>query len=634
MSNKISIPPSGHSPAPFGTLLGLAPGDVAAYSSDYDSANEAEYPDRHAYRSYLDGVYLGYKWQCVEFARRWLYLNRGYIFDDVAMAYEIFRLSHVREVASNRLLPLKAFANGSQRLPEPGCLLVWDEGGEFTRTGHVAIVTEVLSDRVRIAEQNVDHQPWPDGCSYSREIEARTTPDGHYWVRCSFRDATILGWVIQTDQDEYAETPKPVSSRLLSLQMRRLDGTSANGRPWLNEANPPEAAYVESMGGHLLSSRGEDQDRYLCISAAAEDNLKRATNELHALFMHATDYVLRHDDVLARFNIPSAIWPRIRQSWNNRRNQMITGRFDFAVTPNGIKMYEYNSDSASCHMECAILQGKWAHYVGCDSGRDPGERLYKRLVQAWRESDASGVVHILRDQDPEEVYHSLFMKEAMEAAGLECVVLDSLAGVRWADNGDILDTHGIPIRWVWKTWAWETALDQIRAECEADEERLRSYVVGQSRPQSPRLVDVLLRKNVMVYEPLWTLIPSNKAILPVLWSLFPHHPYLLHCDFAVNEALQRNGYVSKPIVGRCGANIVLVDSDKRVLEETQGIFEQRDQIYQELFPLPCIEGLYAQISTFSVAGTYAGSCVRTDYSQVIKSESDVLALRVLADGEF
>ncbi len=32
-----------------------------------------------------------------------------------------------------------------------GALLIWQEGGEFIQTGHVATVTQVLSDRVRIA---------------------------------------------------------------------------------------------------------------------------------------------------------------------------------------------------------------------------------------------------------------------------------------------------------------------------------------------------------------------------------------------------------------------------------------------------------------------------------------------------
>ncbi len=78
-------------PTIFGTLLGIADGGVCSYSSDYETANDTEYPNRSAYRSYYDGIYMGYKWQCVEFARRWLYVNKGYIFNDVSMAYEIFK---------------------------------------------------------------------------------------------------------------------------------------------------------------------------------------------------------------------------------------------------------------------------------------------------------------------------------------------------------------------------------------------------------------------------------------------------------------------------------------------------------------------------------------------------------------
>jgi len=620
-------------PAPFGTILGVSPGGVPVYSSDYDSADEKEYPNRHAYRSYLDGLYMGYKWQCVEFARRWLYLNRGYVFSDVAMAYEIFLLDEVMEIGSERRLPLQSFANGSKRPPEPGCLLVWNEGGDFHRTGHVAIVTEVLPDRVRIAEQNYHHQPWPEGCNYSREIEAKTSPEGEYWIQSLPQVGNILGWVIQTEDALYAEPTREVSKRLLKVGMRKLKTLPDSGRAWLNLANPLEAAYVDMMKGQYLSSRPEDQDRYLRISQSLEDQLRRATNELHALFLHATDHVLQDEERLSKFGIPPSVWPKMYESWDNRRNQMITGRLDFAVTPNGIKVYEYNADSASCHTEAAIIQGKWARHVGCDEGSDPGAILYDRLVEAWRESDARGVVHILIDDDPEERYHSLFMQSAMEAAGLKCKVLDSLKGLRWADDGNMLDPDGIPIRWVWKTWAWETALDQIRAECDEDEEKLRDYPAGRRRDRAPRLVDVLLRKNVMVFEPLWSLIPSNKAILPVLWELFPNHPYLLRSTYELDAALEAQGYVVKPIVGRCGSNISIIDANNRVLQATEGAFEQREQIFQEIYPLPKAGGLYVQLCTFTAAGSYAGICARTDYSRVIHSDSDIIAVRVVPDRE-
>ncbi len=322
----------------FGTMLGLAPGDVPVYSCDYKSADDEQLPDRHAYRSYHDGIYMGHKWQCVEFARRWLYINKGYLFDDVAMAFDIFELDSVRVVADNTRLPLKSFRNGAKRHPEPGCLLIWEEGGEFEDTGHVAVVTEVSSKWVRFVEQNVSNARWPEGQNYSRQIDATVTADGEYWLECSFGDATVLGWVIQTDDDRHAEPVKTVDPRLFNLSLRRLPDKGQASRSWLNMANADEAAYVAHMKGHKLTSVDSDQFKYLCLSDSAHEELKDATTELHALFLHATDYVLRDDALLERFCIPRALWPKIHESWNNRRNQMITGRFDFSISERGLKV--------------------------------------------------------------------------------------------------------------------------------------------------------------------------------------------------------------------------------------------------------------------------------------------------------
>jgi len=223
------------------------------------------------------------------------------------------------------------------------------------------------------------------------------------------------------------------------------------------------------------------------------------------------------------------------------------------------------------------------------------------------------------------------MREALERAGVRTKIIDSFAGLDWDANGDIVDADGERILWVWKTWAWETALDQIRAECEDDEERLRNYRAGERRTGTPRLVDVLLRPEVMVYEPLWTLIPSNKAILPILWSLFPNHPYLLNTAYELNDELRQKGYVAKPIVGRCGSNIRMFDSAAGLIEATTGQFEQQQEIYQELFRLPEVGGQYVQVSTFSAAGKYAGSAVRIGPTPVITGASDIVALRVVED---
>jgi len=281
-------------PEKFGTLLGQASGGVAIYSSHYASVDQQEYPDRESYRSFLDGVYMGYKWQCVEFARRWLYLNHGYVFDDVAMAHDIFRLHHVTRLADNQLLPLHAFLNGARRPPEPGCMLIWQDVGEFEVTGHVAIVTEVMADRIRFAEQNVEHSKLPAGQNWSRELALSRAADGGYLIDAAHVDSNILGWVIQTADATHAEIPPARQPVLYNINTRLASEQGQHERAWLDTTDNAEAAYVHAMRGHRLSESDAliDHYRYFRLSETAQQELKRATNELHLMFLHATQAVL------------------------------------------------------------------------------------------------------------------------------------------------------------------------------------------------------------------------------------------------------------------------------------------------------------------------------------------------------
>ncbi len=611
----------------FGTVLGLAPGDVPVYSSDYATADSNEFPNRKAYRSFVDGIFMGYKWQCVEFVRRWLYINKQYVFDDIPMAYDIFRLRSVKKLQDNSLLPLHSFKNGSRRRPEPGCLLIFSPIGEFSITGHVAIITEVEDEYVRFADQNDDNRLWPKGQNFSRQLKATLTEEGGYLLDGGLENVSILGWVIQTDDGTDAENIDEIDQGIFRPLMAAVPDKGQANAAWIDTSDPAGAAYVTSSGHTLVGDAGNAYT-YFCLSESAYSELQRATNELHHFFMRATEQVVKDDQLLRHFNIPIALWPRIRSSWNNRKNSMITGRFDFSISEKGLKVYEYNADSASCYFEAARLQTQWAAHFGCSIGRSPGEKLFSSLAAAWKSRGIKDILHIMQDFDDEETYHALFMKEAMEEAGIAVKILQGVTDLHW--RGDrIVDADNIPIKRVWKTWAWETALDQIRHEIEDHQPAKTAADAG----SPPRLVDVLLRPEVMVHEPLWTLIPSNKAILPVIWSLFPDHPYLLDSQFELTENLLRGGYVEKPIVGRSGENIVITDTDD-IIGRTEGRFGNRQRIYQSLFRLPQIGPMNVQVCSFAVAGSFAGACVRVDPSLVIRGASDVMPLRIIADDEY
>ena len=517
---------------PFGTLLGYAPGGVAIYSSDYSKINRQDYPDDSSFRSYLGHEYMGYKWQCVEFARRFLYLNYGVVFTDVRMAYEIFSLRYLRQVVNDAILPLQAFKNGSKKLPTAGSLLIWQEGGEFKKTGHVAIITEVLAEKVRVVEQNVLHTRLPAGQQWTRELPMSTTEDG-YFIKDTFDNTTILGWMTQTENTAYS-LPQPITSpELLAIHTARLKEHGQFNGKWLNEQDPLEHAYVSAMHGHIINS--DDIYRYFTISKSAEQELIRATNELHLMYLHATDKVLKDDTLLRHFNVPEILWPRLRLSWQRRRYQTITGRLDFCMDARGLKVYEYNADSASCHAEAGLITELWAQQGELKQGSIPSLDLLDTLSECWKHSDAKPLVHIMQDKDSEEDYHALFMQKALVKAGFKTKILHGLDKLQWDKRGQLIDDEDQKVTCVWKTWAWETVLEQLRQETE---EQKAAPPIRTGHPENKvRLIDVLLRPEVTVFEPLWTVIPSNKAILPILWSLFPNHRYLLEASFELDDEL-------------------------------------------------------------------------------------------------
>ena len=193
----------------FGEAIGIAPGGVVAYSSHYNSADPDKYPTRSSYIAFHNGIYTGYKYQCVEFARRWLVAAAGITFGDVNMAYQIFdveRFVPVREHEEDGRTALRRaelhppaareINGGRKHRPLQGSLLLWHPEGYFEHTGHVAVVTAATEEFVRVAEQNVSDRKWPDGQDYARELPVKIGPNGEYTiVETHFSRTRVLGWV-------------------------------------------------------------------------------------------------------------------------------------------------------------------------------------------------------------------------------------------------------------------------------------------------------------------------------------------------------------------------------------------------------------------------------------------------------
>jgi len=124
--------------------------------------------------------------------------------------------------------------------------------------------------------------------------------------------------------------------------------------------------------------------------------------------------------------------------------------------------------------------------------------------------------------------------------------------------------------------------------------------------------------------PAWKSVLSNKALLPMLWKLFPDHPNLLPSYF--EEDLKHSGlkrYVRKPIFAREGCN-VSIHIDGNTTYKSDGPYGEEGFIYQAYHPLPKFGKHYTLIGSWLVNDQPAGISIREDSEEITQDLSRYL----------
>ncbi|KPI88441.1 trypanothione synthetase-like protein [Leptomonas seymouri] len=134
---------------PYGEQQGSFRGVVACSNRD-DGYFSGE-------NNYVNSViYTGYRYQCVEYARRFLLLTTGCIFSNCGRASEIYAMDHITHVETGERYTLHHHSNNgtSTEKPQPGDIIIYPYHPELTPWGHVGVISYVDDHSVGIAEQN------------------------------------------------------------------------------------------------------------------------------------------------------------------------------------------------------------------------------------------------------------------------------------------------------------------------------------------------------------------------------------------------------------------------------------------------------------------------------------------------
>lgn len=347
-----------------------------------------------------------------------------------------------------------------------------------------------------------------------------------------------------------------------------------------------------------------DETRAYEFTLAEIIEIEHATSELHLRCLNAVDYIVRDNPrLMDDFRIPASMRPAIIDSWNSA-SPTLYGRFDLAFDPNGqqgerIKMLEYNADTPTMVIETAMVQWQWMKDVCPDT--DQFNSLHERLIDQWARiggrMNEGAVLHFSSHADyPEEWQHIQYFMDTALQAGLR-VKHVPITEVGW-DGWRFVDLDNEPITHWFKLYPWEWMV----------REAFGAYL--------PKVLP-----NLGVIEPPWKMLLSNKAILPVLWSMFPNHPNLLPASFSA-QGVGPN-YVKKPILAREGANITMVEDTVPTMT-TDGSYADSPMVYQTKATMPVFDGRTVVLGSWIVGDEPAGMILREGEGRIVINTSRIV----------
>ncbi|MDX7987065.1 glutathionylspermidine synthase family protein [Xenorhabdus sp. 12] len=344
------------------------------------------------------------------------------------------------------------------------------------------------------------------------------------------------------------------------------------------------------------------EEAYYQFTLAQIEEIEDATAELHQMCLQVVEKVVNSEELLTKFQIPKHCWEFVRSSWVTSQPSLYS-RLDLAYDgKNPPKLLENNADTPTSLYESAFFQWIWLedqiNAGNLPSNADQFNSLQEKLIDRFtqlREKHGFGLLHMACCQDTEEDRGTIqYLQDCAAEAGIPTEFL-FIEDIGLGEKGQFTDLQDQVIGNLFKLYPWEFMLREMF---------------------STKLADA----GVRWLEPAWKSIISNKALLPMLWKMFPDHPNLLPAYFADERPSDMDSYVVKPLFSREGANIQIIENGREIAN-ADGPYGEEGMIVQQFHALPKFGDNYTLIGSWLVDDQSAGICIREDQGLITQDLS-------------
>ena len=372
---------------------------------------------------------------------------------------------------------------------------------------------------------------------------------------------------------------------------------------------------VESQGlsYHTLADGSPywDESAYWEFSAAEIDRLEAATIELQTMALAAGDKILDQNR-LTQIGIPLEAHQAIRAAWNSEPPALY-GRFDLAFDGSQIKLLEYNADTPTSLLESAVIQWYWLEDRFPEA--DQFNSLHEKLIEKW--SDLAHYIpsplYFTAAGAEEDLMTLAYLEDTAQQAGLRTRHL-AISDIGWHHQKRcFVDLDAQPIEALFKLYPWEAMLNEpfgISAlSTMPPAAMLRPYGPADDRRSWGSLLWI---------EPIWKMMWSNKALLAILWEMYPGHELLLPAYLDSPRGM--SDYLSKPFFGREGSGISLYRNGQ-IVAGAPAPDPSPPCVYQQMASMATADGRTAVFGSWLVDGEPAGMGIRESAGPITANTS-------------
>lgn len=306
------------------------------------------------------------------------------------------------------------------------------------------------------------------------------------------------------------------------------------------------------------------------------------------------------DELLKDLGLPSETWSTVRLVVDPSIPTVV-GRFDFANTPKGLKMLEFNSDTPSGVVEAYYVNEKVCQYFDVP---DPNQGCRQHIRSAFQ--------HIYK------LYQKMgYLTDNIYFTALGWHIEDR-GTTQFLMNESGLNASFVPLK---ELAVHKKGLFVFEKETNAYQPvhvlfRLHPLEImakekdKQKQPIGAYLLHLIAKKKLAIINPPNAFVSQTKAMQALIWKLHEeNHSFFSPEEHEVIETYMlptyldnpfkgKKGYVRKPVFGREGGAVTLFNKDGQELDKDKNKkYWDQPMIYQELVELetaevPTLKGMF------------------------------------------